>query len=134
MLIVVSLGPAFAADPRGTWLTEAGTARIFITNCGTELCGTISWMKDPIDPETHVQRLDKLNADAHKRRRPLMGVTIVLGMKPSSAEKWSGEVYNAEDGKTYTGSLTMVSAYARKLEGCALGGLICKSQTWTRVN
>jgi uncharacterized protein (DUF2147 family) len=63
-----------------------------------------------------------------------MGVTIVIGMKPAGTDKWSGQVYNAEDGKTYTGSVTMQGAGALKLEGCALGGLFCKAQTWTRVN
>jgi uncharacterized protein (DUF2147 family) len=130
----LTLRPAIAADPNGTWLTEAGTSRIRIADCGGALCGNIVWMKEPIDPETGKPRADKNNPDASKRGRPLMGVTIVIGMKPSGADKWSGQVYNAEDGKTYSGSITMVNASALKLEGCALAGLICKAQTWTRVN
>ena len=130
----MTLRPAIAADPSGTWLTEAGTSRIRIADCGGVLCGNIVWMKEPIDPDTGKPRADKNNPDAAKRNRPLMGVTIVIGMKPSGADKWSGQVYNAEDGKTYSGSITMVSAGALKLEGCALAGLICKAQTWTRVN
>jgi uncharacterized protein (DUF2147 family) len=131
--LVIS-APALAADPNGTWLTEPGTSRIRIANCGGALCGTIIWLKEPLDAETRQARLDKANADSAKRSRPLMGVSIVIGMKPSGADKWAGQVYNAEDGKTYTGSITMQGANALKLEGCALGGLICKSQTWTRVN
>jgi uncharacterized protein (DUF2147 family) len=130
----MTLRPAIAADPNGTWLTEAGTSRIRIADCGGALCGNIVWMKEPIDPETGKPRADKNNPEASKRSRPLMGVTIVIGMKPSGADKWSGQVYNAEDGKTYSGSITMVNASALKLEGCALAGLICKAQTWTRVN
>jgi uncharacterized protein (DUF2147 family) len=126
--------PALAAEPNGIWLTEPGTSRIRIADCGGALCGTIVWLKDPNDAETQKPRLDKFNADSAKRGRPLMGVTIVIGMKPSGADKWSGQVYNAEDGKTYTGSVTMLGANALKLEGCALGGLLCKAQTWTRVN
>jgi uncharacterized protein (DUF2147 family) len=94
--------PALAADPHGVWLTEPGTSRIRIADCGGALCGTIVWLKDPNDAETQKPRLDKFNADASKRSRPLMGVTIVIGMKPAGADKWSGQVYNAEDGKTYT--------------------------------
>jgi uncharacterized protein (DUF2147 family) len=126
--------PALAADPHGIWLTEPGTSRIRIVDCGDALCGTIAWLKDPNDAETQKPRLDKFNADAGKRGRPLMGVTIVIGMKPAGTDKWSGQVYNAEDGKTYSGSVTMQGASALKLEGCALGGFLCKSQTWTRVN
>jgi uncharacterized protein (DUF2147 family) len=55
-------------------------------------------------------------------------------MKPETADKWAGQVYNAEDGKTYSGSITLVDAKTLTLQGCALGGLICKSRTWTRTN
>jgi uncharacterized protein (DUF2147 family) len=63
-----------------------------------------------------------------------LGVQIVLGMKPSGADKWAGQVYNAEDGKTYSGNLTMNGASNLTLQGCALGGLVCKGQNWTRAN
>jgi uncharacterized protein (DUF2147 family) len=63
-----------------------------------------------------------------------MGTTIVIGMKPAGTDKWAGQVYNAEDGKTYSGSITMQGAGALKPEGCALGGFLCKAQTWMRVN
>ena len=44
------------------------------------------------------------------------------------------QVYNAEDGKTYSGNLTFTGGNTLKLQGCALGGLICKGQTWTKAN
>jgi len=127
--------PTLAADPNGTWLTEGGEATVRIANCGAELCGTIVALKEPNDPATGRPKTDKYNADAGKRSRPVIGVLIVFGMKPSgTADKWSGQVYNAEDGKTYSGSLTMQSARSLKLEGCVLGGLICKGQIWTRAS
>jgi uncharacterized protein (DUF2147 family) len=58
----------------------------------------------------------------------------VLGMKPAGTDKWTGQVYNAEDGKTYSGNLTFSGGDQLKLQGCALGGLVCKGQTWTKVN
>jgi uncharacterized protein (DUF2147 family) len=134
LALAATMPSARAADPIGTWLTEAGTSRIRIADCGGALCGNIVWMKEPIDPETQKPRVDKMNPDAARRGLPLMGAAIVIGMKPSGADKWAGQVYNAEDGKTYSGSITMVSAGALKLEGCALAGLICKAQTWRRVN
>jgi uncharacterized protein (DUF2147 family) len=126
-------GPALA-DPVGTWATENGRSRVKIEACGGAVCGSMVWLKEPNDPETGKPKLDKNNTDAAKRSRPLIGVPIVLDMKPSGADKWSGQVYNAEDGKTYSGSITERDAKTIRLEGCALGGLICKSQTWTRVN
>jgi uncharacterized protein (DUF2147 family) len=125
---------ASAAEPAGTWLTQGGNSRIRIADCGGALCGTIVWLKEPNDPDTKKPKTDKNNADASKRGRPLMGVQIVLAMKPNGANKWSGSVYNAEDGKTYSGNITMTGDNALQLQGCALGGLVCKSQTWTRAN
>ena len=126
-------GPAFGVDLNGTWLTENGRSRVRIADCGGALCGTIVWLKEPNDPDTGKPKTDKNNADAAKRGRPLVGVPIVLGMTPSGADKWTGQVYNAEDGKTYSGNITAQGPNALKLEGCALGGLICKGQTWTRA-
>jgi uncharacterized protein (DUF2147 family) len=134
LLAAIGFDAASAADPHGTWLTEGGKSRIKIADCGAALCGAIVWVKEPNDPDTGKPKTDKQNPDAAKRTRPLIGVTIVINMKPSGADKWVGEVYNAEDGKTYSGNITMQSADALKLEGCALGGLICKGQVWTRVN
>jgi len=126
--------PALAADPAGMWLTQTGTSRIRIADCGGALCGTIVWLKEPNDPDTGKPKTDKNNSDASKRSRPLIGVQIVLGMKPAGTDKWSGQVYNAEDGKTYSGNLTFPGGNSLTLQGCALGGLVCKGQTWTKAN
>lgn len=125
---------ALAADPNGVWLTQTGGSRIRLADCAGALCGTIIWLKEPTDPDTGKPKLDKNNSDASKRSRPLIGVQIVLGMKPAGSEKWTGQVYNAEDGKTYSGNLTYSGGNSLQLQGCALGGLVCKSQTWTKVN
>jgi uncharacterized protein (DUF2147 family) len=123
---------ALAADPMGSWATEGRAATVRIAACGAELCGTIVALKEPNDPATGRPKTDKDNPDAAKRNRALIGTQIVFGMKPSAANKWTGQVYNAEDGKTYSGSITIETPNTLKLEGCVLGGLICKGQTWTR--
>jgi uncharacterized protein (DUF2147 family) len=130
-----TLTAALAADPAGNWLTQGGSATVHIAKCGAAICGTIVKLKDPNDPSTGKPKTDKHNADAGKRNRPIVGIQIVLGMKPSgTANKWSGQVYNAEDGKTYSGNLTLQDANTIKLEGCIMGGLICKAQTWKRAS
>ena len=127
--------PARAADPFGTWLTQDKRAKVRIVNCGGALCGNLAWLQEPNDPETNKPKTDKNNVDAGKKTRPLIGIPIVLDMKPSGTpDKWDGQVYNAEDGNTYTGSFVMTGANSAQLKGCVLGGLICKSQVWTRTN
>src|SRR5262245_4982533 len=110
--------PALAGDPTGLWLTEEGDAKVKIVTCGNAICGTIAWLKEPNDKQTGRPKVDKNNADASQRNRPVMGVPIVLSMKPDGSDKWSGQVYNAEDGKTYSGSVTLANANSIKLQGC----------------
>jgi len=122
---------AFAADPLGTWYTEGGDSQVRIGKCGGALCGSLVWLKEPKDAEGR-PKTDRENADPAKRSRPLLGVQIVLGMKPSSTpDEWDGKVYNAKDGKTYTGSFTLTGANTAVLKGCIM--VFCKSQTWTRA-
>jgi uncharacterized protein (DUF2147 family) len=124
--------PARAADPLGTWFTADKDSQVRITNCGGALCGNLSWLKEPNDPATGQPKKDKNNADAGKQGRPLIGVPIVLGMKPAGADQWAGNVYNASDGKTYTGSFTMTGADSAELKGC-VASIFCKTQVWTRA-
>ena len=132
-LVVGAVASARAADPLGKWLTKDNNATVAIAHCGEALCGTIVALKEPNDPATGKPKTDTENPDAAKRGRPMIGVQIVFDMKPSGADKWDGQVYNAEDGKTYTGSITLTGASTLELKGCALGGLICKAQTWNRA-
>jgi len=124
---------AAAADAFGTWLTGDKEGQVRIVNCGGALCGNLVWLKQPNDPATGRPKTDKHNADASKQSRPLLGVPVVLAMKPSGPGQWSGEVYNAEDGKTYSGSFTLTGSDTADLKGCVLS-ILCKSQTWTRVH
>jgi uncharacterized protein (DUF2147 family) len=124
---------ASAADAIGTWYTGDKESQVRIVNCGGALCGNLIWLKEPNDPATGRPKTDKHNADASKQSRPLLGVPIVLGMKPSGTGQWSGDVYNASDGKTYSGSFTLTGPNSADLKGCVLS-ILCKTQTWTRAN
>src|SRR5215813_5828242 len=105
-LAVFSLSDAASADPIGTWLTEGGKSRVKVVDCGGALCGSIIWLKEPNDPETGKPKTDKNNADASKRSRPIVGIPIVLSMKPNGSKKWSGQIYSPQEGKEVSGNLT----------------------------
>ena len=117
----------------GTWLSADGGTKVRVSDCGGKLCGKVVWLNEPIDKATGLPKTDKHNADAAKRTRPLIGVQVVQGMKPSGDNKWSGEIYNADDGRIYQASVTLISDNAMRVQGCVLS-LLCKSQTWTRAD
>lgn len=125
-LLATSVPCAVAADATGVWARPSGSSRIQIAPCGKALCGKLVWLKVP--------RADDKNPDPAKRSRPLLGVQTVIDMVTSGASTWKGKVYNAEDGKTYKGVMELTAPDKLKLEGCVLGGLICKGETWNRFN
>jgi uncharacterized protein (DUF2147 family) len=127
--------PVLAADPTGVWFTEDNDARVRIYACDQDLCGTVLSLKEPNDPDTGKPRLDKLNQDASKRDRTIVGIELMSGLKPNGTpDQWEGSLYNPDDGYTYKGILTVQDLLTLKLQGCVLGGLICKSEIWKRTN
>jgi uncharacterized protein (DUF2147 family) len=124
---------ANAADPTGVWHTKGRLAQVQIAKCAEDFCGTIVALKDPIDPATGKPQTDTENEDTTKRNRPVIGLQVVIGMKPAGTNTWSGRLYSPEDGKTVSGNLMLKDANTLNVEGCLLGGLLCRSETWTRA-
>jgi uncharacterized protein (DUF2147 family) len=140
LAIAVLGGPASAADPTGDWLTESGAAVIRIEQCsdaaastaaeepattsstseeegGQAFCGAIAWVKKP--------GTDRNNPDPAKRNVDIVGLPILLGMRPVSKNRWEGQVYNAENGKNYLAYISLVEPDVLRIKGCVLGGLFC---------
>lgn len=123
-----------SSDPSGTWLTEDGRARIRLERCGVardHVCGFIVWMKDPLDPRGQPYR-DGLNPDPDKRARALLGHQLIMGLTVTAEGRFSGEIYNAEDGERYSVSLWRDASDRLKLKGC-LVRFLCQTQTWTQT-
>jgi len=119
--------PAFAQsanDAVGTWRHPGNGSLIRMYKCGPNLCGSIAKVTDG-------QKIDSKNPNKAKRRRAIIGLTILRARK-TGAKKWSGSLYNRKDGKTYSGSVIVISKNALSLSGCAYG-VFCKTATWTRV-
>ena len=107
-----------------------------IANCGGAPCGTLVGLKEPNDPATGRPKTDKENnADASKQslaahwRADRARHEAELGTPP---DQWSGNVYNASDGKTYTGSSTLTEH--RRAQKAGKMSVICKTQTWTQAH
>jgi uncharacterized protein (DUF2147 family) len=127
--------PALAesnADPSGVWLTEAGDAKIHVGKCGSGLCGTVIWLKVPNDPATGWPQLDDKNKDPALARRPIIGLNIFKGMKPVAERKWSGRIYNADNGKTYASDITLAGPRKLEVRGCVMA-ILCGGETWRKL-
>lgn len=129
-LLMVS-GPALAGSAEGTWMSQDGGTKVKLSDCSHRLCGTVVWLNEPIDRATGQPKTDKHNPDPAKRARPLIGLRVA-SLAASGPDKWSGMIYNADDGHTYQASFKVQSAGTAKVQGCVLA-VLCKSHTWTRA-
>ena len=141
---VVGVGLARAAEPAGTWLVEAQDAIVRIGDCAQPaarpdqapspsggLCGTVVWLKEPVDPATGQPRVDSLNVDPAKKGQSVLGMQGVFDMRRSETPgEWKGRVYNIDDGKIYDGSITMKSDDELYIQGCLM--VFCQGEKWIR--
>jgi len=130
LLLSTSLSPVIADDPVGTWLTQNSDAQIRVARCGASMCGTIVWIKDPVDSRTGQPPVDEKNPNPSMRNRPLVGLRI-FAMIGDGDGNWSGGIYNADDGQTYRGRIMLRGPEQLEVQGCA--GIFCGSETWRKV-
>jgi uncharacterized protein (DUF2147 family) len=119
---------ALAVD--GMWRHSDGSM-LRIRSCGAAVCGYIAALRTRTDPSTGQAWTDRKNVDSSRQGRPLIGTEVLIAMRPNGPGKWSGTLYNAEDGKTYSGNLIELGPDTVRVEGCWLG--ICGGENLTRV-
>ncbi len=119
---------AFAAaeDAIGTWKDTETGGITQVYSCAGGIC-----IKVVTPSKDHA--VDLNNPDPALKGRSMAGAVIMSGATKDGADRWKGKVYNSEDGKTYSGYVEVMSKDQVKLQGCILGGLICKSHLWRRA-
>jgi uncharacterized protein (DUF2147 family) len=123
-------GAQTPADPTGIWLTQAGDAKVRVSKCRGGICGVVVWLRNPIDPATGRPAIDDKNHNAALSKRPMIGVPLFQGMSQTGPNKWSGTIYNADDGNTYASNVSVAGPGALRVEGCV--GTLCSGEVWTR--
>jgi uncharacterized protein (DUF2147 family) len=118
-------------EPTGIWQTQAGDARVRVSKCAGGICGVIVGLREPIDPATGKPQVDDKNPNPALKKRPIIGLPLFSGMHPAGPGKWSGTIYNADDGSSYASNVSILGPASMRVEGCV--GALCGGETWTRV-
>ncbi len=113
-------GTAFADPVEGIWKTQVDDgafAYVTIAPCGGKLCGVIT----------------RTFNDEGEYKSDNIGRKLVWDMSPNGRGKYSGgKIWQPSTDKVFKSKMTL-SGDVLKVAGCVAGGLICKKQTWTRV-
>jgi uncharacterized protein (DUF2147 family) len=118
----------------GVWLVEDGEARVRIARCGDRHCGTVVWLRDPLD-ERGRPYTDTENDDPSLRERPVVGLEILrFGAAPDEDGVWrGGRIYDPQSGRTYHCSLELEAPDVLRMRGYVGLPLFGRSTRWTRV-
>jgi uncharacterized protein (DUF2147 family) len=125
-LLLVSTAAFAEFSPAGDWRVADGTATIRIHRCGGGWCGRVVSTITPAGKDIH-------NPDPRKRRRTVLGLEVLYSLRAHGSNLWSGYSYNAQDGQTYSISVSLQGPSALRVQGCVPGGGACGGETWTRV-
>ncbi|KMW59630.1 hypothetical protein AIOL_004612 [Candidatus Rhodobacter oscarellae] len=110
-----------AADAvHGTWKSptneDGAYLHVKIDACGSDICGVITKVGGGGDTSS-------------------VGKQMIWGMKPSGGGVYKGgKVWAPDNDKTYRGKLTLSGSNMVKIEGCVLGGAVCRGETFSRIN
>ncbi|MCW3835576.1 DUF2147 domain-containing protein [Sphingomonas canadensis] len=127
MAALLAAGPAGGQSSGqgslGTWRNPQNSVHVKVHRCGDATCGTVVWANE------------KAKADARRGGTdPLVGVQLFQDFRPAGKDVWRGRVYVPDIGKTFSGTVTRIDDRTLVGKGCLLGGLGCRSQTWSRID
>jgi uncharacterized protein (DUF2147 family) len=116
----------------GWWLKRDGSGAIIVAPCGAALCGTVAWMRTPLDAQGK-PKTDIHNPDASLQARPLCGLPMMGGMTPDGSGGWQGGwVYDPDLGKTYKAVMHVAPDGTLRLRGYIGVPLFGRSAVMTR--
>ena len=118
-VLVLGATSAFADPVEGVWQTQeddGSYAHVTIAPCGGAFCGVIS----------------RTFKDGAEYQSENLGKQIVIDMVPQEDGTYDGKVWRPSNDKIYVGGIEL-NGDSMRLAGCVAGGLICKKQTWSRV-
>lgn len=118
--------PASADDTftYGVWRNPKNSVHVEIKPCGGgRACGIVVWADD------------EAKADAKKGGTPnLVGLQLLRDFQLQKNGSWKGKVFVPDLNMNFNGTADFPDATTMKAKGCLIGGFLCKSQTWRRVD
>lgn len=120
--------------PTGTWLYPNQRFAVAIVPCGEQLCGKIAWLKSPQDAQGQA-RVDAANPDPALRTRPILGLTVLEGLRQVDDHTWEdGTIYNPDDGNRYSATLSLASDGTLHVRAYEIAALLGKTIVLTRMS
>lgn len=107
---------ASAQSLEGRWANPKRSVIVEVSKCGNAYCGTVAW------------------ASAKNRAKGATPGTRVLSeMRPQGNGVYKGRAFEPKRDIPGSATVHQVGPNVMVVKGCAIAGLLCKEQRWTRV-
>jgi uncharacterized protein (DUF2147 family) len=101
----------------GKWANPHHSVIVHVARCGTALCGTVSW------------------ANANNRQKGVdLGTRVLTDLRPAGDGVYRGRAYDPKHDMGGSATVRQAGPNVMIVKGCAMWGLVCKEQRWTRVS
>ena len=125
-----------APGPAGRWISANGNVEVDIAHCGPAWCGTITRVLG----QQSMSRPGEVMTPADTR--PAVGMTILKDFVPDDADNaggaggspagWRGQIYNRENGKTYSCLMSLDATGGLVLRPYVGLPIFGRTQVWRR--
>jgi len=115
----VALVPAAASAQalEGKWTNPKRSVVVHVAPCGNAFCGTVSWASPK---------------NREKGTEP--GTRVLTDLRPAGSGIYKGRAYEPKRNITGSATVHQTGPNVMVVKGCAVAGLFCKEQRWTRVS
>ena len=110
-----------AQSLEGQWANPKRSVIVKVERCGDAYCGTVSWASQ--------HNRDRVAEDG----RQLVGTRILTGLKPTGSGLYKGQALEPKRNIRGSATVRQLGANTMVVRGCAVLGIFCKEQRWTRV-
>jgi uncharacterized protein (DUF2147 family) len=120
LLLLAATVPVTAsaqAALEGRWKNPKGSVIVNVTRCGDAYCGTVSW------------------ASARNRERGVEpGKRVLSDLRPQGKGVYKGRAFEPKRDISGSATVRQLGPNVMIVKGCAVVGLFCKEQRWTRIS
>jgi uncharacterized protein (DUF2147 family) len=129
-IITAALALSLAATPaaaqaniEGHWTNPKHSTVVHVTRCdGGAYCAIV------------LKASAKAQANARKGGTKNFIGTEILRVSPAGQNVYKGKAFDPESNMHIPATVRFVNSGTIEIQGCALFGLICKTQRWTKVD
>ena len=121
----VALGAPASAKAQaleGKWTNPKRSVIVNVARCGEAYCGIVSWASD------------KNKAKVSENGRKLIGTRILSDLRPAGNGLYKGRAFEPKRNLRGSATVRQVGPNVMVVKGCAVLGMLCREQRWTRVS